>query len=87
MPNELIGTYSIGLSTMHRSANHEFYKVWLRLSNPEEPNVSTGFLKVSCFIVGPNERPPVHASEDLPDEEDFDSNQDMDEIQILEQNA
>jgi hypothetical protein len=26
-------------------------------------------LKISCFIVGPNEKPPTHASEDEDDEE------------------
>ena len=34
--NELIGTYSVGLSTVNRHANHEFYRVWLRLIDPQE---------------------------------------------------
>lgn len=29
--NEVIGQYSIGLSTMYRHTNHEYYKVWLRM--------------------------------------------------------
>jgi len=28
---KLIGEYSIGLSTLFRSANHEIHKTWLRL--------------------------------------------------------
>jgi Ca2+-dependent lipid-binding protein len=29
MPDEIIGFHSIGLSTLYRNLNHEFYKVWL----------------------------------------------------------
>lgn len=63
--NELIGVYSIGLSSLHRSLNHEFYRQWVGVFNPEDPNVVQGYLMISCFIVGPGERPPVHG----PDEE------------------
>jgi len=63
--NTLIGTYSIGLSTMYRHCNHEFHKVWLRLFDPENPSMCKGYLQVSGFIVGPNERPPVHGGDDL----------------------
>lgn len=63
--NDLLGSYSIGLSTMYRHANHEFYKVWLRLSEKDNPANITGYLKISAFIVGPNERPPVHAGDEF----------------------
>lgn len=70
LKNELIGTYSVGLSTVYRHANHEFFKVWLRLIDPNSPNPTEcqGYLKVSCFIVGQNERPPVHANDDQYDD-------------------
>lgn len=73
MANELIGYYSIGLSTLYRNLNHEFYRVWLTLFNPDKPNEIQGYLQVSCFIVGPNERPPAHSlNEDvIEDEEDM----------------
>lgn len=64
--NELIGSYSIGLSTLQRSLNHEFYKSWLTLYNHDESPDITGYLQVSCFIVGPGERPPAHI-----DDKDF----------------
>ena len=35
--NELIGMYSIGLSTLYRNLGHEFYKVWLALRDPASP--------------------------------------------------
>ena len=66
--NELIGQYSIGLSTLYRALNHEFFKMWVGLFHPDDHNKFVGYLQISCFIVGPNERPPVHASEDeVPD--------------------
>ena len=67
MANELVGQYSIGLSTLYRNTNHEFYKVWISLFDRETPNKVQGHLLISCFIVGPNERPPVHSQD-----EDFD---------------
>ena len=36
--NELIGLSSIGLSTLYRNLNHEFYRVWIALYNPDIPN-------------------------------------------------
>lgn len=73
LANELIGSYSMGLSTIYRHANHEFYKVWLRLvdpSNVQNPCGCVAFLRVSCFIVGPDERPPIHAIAEGDDDED-----------------
>ena len=32
--NEIIGQYSIGLSTMYRNANHEYYRTWVQLVDP-----------------------------------------------------
>lgn len=34
--NTLVGSYSVGLSTLYKSMNHEFYNTWLPLSNPEQ---------------------------------------------------
>lgn len=62
--NELIGQYSIGLSSLYRSLNHEFYKVWVGVFHPNDPNTVQGYLQISCFIVGPNERPPVHSMDE-----------------------
>jgi len=72
--NVLIGQHSVGLSTLYRNLNHEFHRVWLTLFNPDLQNNHEiqGYLQVSCFIVGPNERPPAHANDEerLEDEED-----------------
>ena len=42
--NVLIGQYSVGLSTLYRNLNHEFYKVWVGVFDPEEPDTVTGYL-------------------------------------------
>ena len=59
--NSLIGKFSIGLSTLYKNANHEYFNVWLVLSNPDEdPDETQGYLLISCFVIGPGDRPPVH---------------------------
>lgn len=42
--NELIGQYTVGLSTLYRNTNHEFYKVWLGLFHKENPNKEQAYL-------------------------------------------
>lgn len=81
LANEMIGQYSIGLSTLHRNLNHEFYKVWVGLFDRENPNVTQGYLQFSTFIVGPNETPPVHSQdEDFGEEVEQDSDEDDEAI-------
>ena len=84
LADELIGIYSIGLSTLYRHTSHEFYKRWISLFNPRasNPTTSQAYMLISAFIVGPNERPPVHAAdEDFdPDAEDPDSDEDEEAI-------
>ena len=79
----MIGQYSIGLSTLYRNLNHEFYKTWVTVFHPDEPNLPTGFLQISCFIVGPCERPPVHGA-DEDGMESLDMEDDEDILKMLE---
>ena len=44
LTNELIGQYSVGLSTLYRALNHEFFKVWVGLFNPNDHNKVVGYL-------------------------------------------
>jgi len=53
--NELIGSYSIGLSTLHRNSNHEFFNTWLTLMNVEKGSEPQGYLLINAFIVGPDD--------------------------------
>lgn len=62
--NDLIGIYSVGLHTLYRNANHEFFNCWLTLTSPENPLEAQGYLLVNCFIIGPGDRPPAHSLND-----------------------
>ncbi|EGR34566.1 hypothetical protein IMG5_007260 [Ichthyophthirius multifiliis] len=68
--NELIGQQSIGISTLYRSNNHELFKVWLPLINPQFGIQERGLLLVSCYIIGTNDRPPVHDINEYNEEDD-----------------
>jgi hypothetical protein len=84
--NELIGQYSVGLSTLYRNLNHEFYKQWVGVFNPNDTNKVQAYIQFSCFIVGPNERPPVHsADEDFPEgqSDDDDENAAQEKIEMI----
>jgi hypothetical protein len=67
---------------MYRNSNHEYFRTWIQLIDPSpeaDQNVVQGYLRVSCFIVGPNERPPVHGQEDGAENEDIGSESEVDE--------
>ena len=85
--NKLIGAYSIGLATLNRNSNHEFYNMWITLLHPEFGSASRGYLLIHCFIVGPDDVPPAHAiGEQMGlDEDQEDSDEDMDELLTPEQ--
>ena len=78
--NELIGQYSIGLSTMYRNTSHEFYKVWLSLWNKDNPNKIMANMLITAFIVGPNERPPLHAADEDYDPDQQDDSEEDDDV-------
>ena len=79
--NELIGQYTIGLSTLYNNLNHEFYKTWVGLFDKENPNKVQAYLLFSAFIIGPNERPPAHSpDEEMDDELPIDSDDDEEDI-------
>lgn len=65
--NELVGEFAIGLSTIHRNSNHEFFNVWVSLMNPEYGSEPRGYVQINCFIVGPDDVPPSHAIGDNAD--------------------
>ena len=71
-PNELIGYHSIGLSTMYRYLNHEFYRTWVPLFNSEVNSEPQGFLQISCYIIGPGEKPPAHRKDEIVNEDEVD---------------
>ena len=82
--NSLIGTYAIGLFTLYKNANHEFYNCWLTLTNPDFPNEAQGYLLVHCFIIGTGDKPPIHSLNDRVnnDEEEEDEELNLDTMTI-----
>ncbi|CAI2387752.1 unnamed protein product [Moneuplotes crassus] len=76
LANELIGYHSVGLSTMYRHLNHEFYRKWVPLFNSEIGPEPQGQLLISCFIIGPGEKPPAHRKDEIIDDDE----EDLDEI-------
>ncbi|EAR93381.2 C2 domain protein (macronuclear) [Tetrahymena thermophila SB210] len=68
--NPLIGQQSIGLSTLYRSNNHEFFKTWLTLIHPDQGIEPQGYLLVSCYIIGTEDRPPVHDINEAKEDDD-----------------
>ena len=82
--NTLIGTFSIGLATLYKSMNHEFYLKWLTLTDPNDQGSDSevkGYLLVSCYIIGANDAPPVHSVNEEnkdPDADEFGDTPDED---------
>ena len=62
--NPLIGAHSIGLATLYRNMNHEFHNSWLPLESPKNTETQ-GYLLVSCYIIGKNDKPPVHGINEI----------------------
>lgn len=51
----------MSLSTLYKSVNHEYYQTWLALTKPGRlENETTGYLKVSCYLISSDDKPPVH---------------------------
>jgi hypothetical protein len=44
LAHELIGKHVVGLSTLYREEWHRFYRVWLRLEDPDSPNDLQGWI-------------------------------------------
>ena len=65
LADSLIGASSIGLGTMYRNTNHEFFRCWLSLFNTQRPKESQGYLMVSCYILGPSDQAPIHTENDV----------------------
>ncbi|CAD8189110.1 unnamed protein product [Paramecium pentaurelia] len=58
--NQLIGIYSVGISTLYRNPAHEIFNTWLPLVHPKQGLEPQGFLLASAYVISPTDRPPVH---------------------------
>lgn len=51
----------MSLATLYKSVGHEYYQTWLALAKPGRlQNEACGYLKVSCYLIGAGDKPPVH---------------------------
>eukprot|EP01022_Parablepharisma_sp_SALTPOND_P029649 TRINITY_DN742_c1_g1_i1.p2 TRINITY_DN742_c1_g1~~TRINITY_DN742_c1_g1_i1.p2 ORF type:complete len:1121 (-),score=124.91 TRINITY_DN742_c1_g1_i1:15245-18607(-) len=64
LTDAFMGLCSIGLGTMYRHTQHEFFRCWLSIFNEEKPKEPQGYLMVSCYIIGPGDKAPMHAEGD-----------------------
>ncbi len=55
----------IGLATLYRSKNHEFFSKWLVMMNPSAGPTPQGYLLISCYIIGSQDNPPVHGINEI----------------------
>ena len=78
--NDLIGQFAIDTLQVYYRPGHELWKKWVALSAPysarrnligeDERGGIQGYLKVSCVLLGPGDKPEIHE----PDEEEDNSN-------------
>jgi hypothetical protein len=80
--NVLIGSHSIGLATLYRNMNHEFYNQWLKILHPDSGPEATGYILVSCYIIGKYDQPPVHGVNEGMGPDDVDELDDMPEEEL-----
>ena len=61
LKNAINGSYSMDLSAIYFSLNHEIYHTWLTLSDPtDEREGIMGYLFVNVAVLGPHDEPCVH---------------------------
>jgi hypothetical protein len=77
--NSLIGSYEFSLGNIYRQKNHQYYELWVPLRKPDKPGFDEGHLKLTVYVLGPNDPTPPHepASEQKQEE-------DNDEGKVLE---
>jgi Ca2+-dependent lipid-binding protein len=66
---ELIGSFEFELSDIYAQKNHEYFNVWVILSNhtlPGKPGVQ-GYLKLSVTVLKPGDTPVQHTEEGVED--------------------
>jgi hypothetical protein len=50
--NRLIGSFEFSLSNIHRQRNHQYYRKWVPLAIPDNPDINQGFLLVTIYVLG-----------------------------------
>ncbi|KAL4641016.1 myoferlin [Arapaima gigas] len=73
--DSLIGEFKLDVGYIYEEPGHAIMRRWLLLSNPEDSSYGAkGYLKVSMFIMGTGDEPPVERTESNEEQEDIESN-------------
>ncbi|XP_030058885.1 myoferlin isoform X1 [Microcaecilia unicolor] len=73
--DSLLGEFKIDLGYVYDEPGHAVMRKWILLSDPEETSSGAkGYLKVSMFVVGTGDEPPVEKREQDNETDDVESN-------------
>ncbi|XP_076007812.1 myoferlin-like isoform X1 [Genypterus blacodes] len=73
--DSLMGEFKVDIGYVYDETDHCIMRKWLLLNDPDDSNSgSKGYLKVSLFVVGTGNDPPVEKTEADDDEDDIESN-------------
>uniref|UniRef100_H3D5P6 Myoferlin n=1 Tax=Tetraodon nigroviridis TaxID=99883 RepID=H3D5P6_TETNG len=73
--DSLMGEFKVDVGYVYDEPAHCVMKKWLLLNDPDDSSSGAkGYLKVSLFVVGTGDEPPVEKKESNDDQEDIESN-------------
>ncbi|XP_030626227.1 myoferlin [Chanos chanos] len=73
--DSLMGEFKLDVGYLYDEPAHAIMRKWLLLSDPDDSSSGArGYLKVSMFIVGTGDEPPVEKREQNEEEDDIESN-------------
>ncbi|XP_065805381.1 myoferlin isoform X2 [Labrus bergylta] len=73
--DSLVGEFKLDVGYVYDEPAHCVVRKWLLLNDPDESNSGAkGYLKVSLFVVGTGDEPPVERREANDDQDDIESN-------------
>ncbi|KAM9716080.1 myoferlin-like isoform 2-T2 [Menidia menidia] len=73
--DSLMGEFKLDVGYVYDEPDHCVMRKWLLLNDPDDSSSGArGYLKVSLFVVGAGDEPPVEKRESNDDEDDIESN-------------
>ncbi|XP_064806910.1 myoferlin-like isoform X1 [Oncorhynchus masou masou] len=73
--DSLMGDFKVGIGFIYDGPDHSVMRKWLLLNDPDDySSGARGYLKVSMFIVGTGDEPPVEKRDVSDDQDDIESN-------------
>lgn len=71
----LIGSFTCEIGFIYDEPKHQFYRMWLMLTNPKERGAGVqGYLKVTLCVLGPGDEAPQSSSVTSDENEDIEAN-------------